>query len=279
MTDPTKEQINITASIVLYKTDQKELKQVFQCFCNASANFKLFLIDNSSDDRLKDTIADERVFYQFQGKNVGYGSGHNVAIRKIMDSSEFHLVLNSDITFGPEVLSALIGYLKEHKEVGLIMPKVLYPDGELQYVCKLIPTPIDLLLRRFLPDRFFQKRKEKFELTFTGYNQIINVPYLSGCFMLLRTSVLKETGLFDERFFLYPEDLDLTRRIHQKYKTVFFPKESIVHYHARESYYSRHLTFVHAVNMIKYFNKWGWVFDPTRRKTNRSVLKQLNSPY
>ena len=277
MANLTKEQINITASIVLYKTDPKELRQVFQCFCFTSANFRLFLIDNSPDDSLKDTIADERVNYQFQGENLGYGKGHNVALRKVLDSSEFHLVLNSDITFGPEVLGALIGYMQEHKEVGLIQPKVLYPDGELQYVCKLIPTPIDLLLRRFLPDRFLQKRKEKFELTFTGYNQIINVPYLSGCFMLLRTAVLKEIGLFDERFFLYPEDLDLTRRIHQKYKTIFFPKESIVHYHARESYYDRHLTFVHAVNMIKYFNKWGWVFDANRRKTNRSVLRQLNS--
>ena len=275
MTDQTKGQINITASIVLFKTDPSELKKVFQCFCNASVNFKLFLIDNSPDDRLRDTITDERVSYQFQGKNLGYGRGHNVAIRKILDSSEYHLVLNSDITFGSNVLGALVEYLKEYKEVGLIMPKVLYPDGELQYVCKLIPTPIDLILRRFLPDRFLQKRKEKFELTFTGYNQIMNVPYLSGCFMLLRIEVLKEIGLFDERFFLYPEDLDLTRRIHQKYKTVFYPKVSIVHAHARESYYNRYLTFVHAINMIKYFNKWGWVFDSTRRKTNRSVLKQL----
>ena len=269
--------MKITASIVLYKTDPSELKKVFQCFCDTDINFQLFLIDNSPDDRLRNIIGDERVTYQFQGKNLGYGRGHNIAIRKVLDSSEFHLVLNSDITFGPTVLNHLVEYLKEHKEVGLIMPKVLFSNGELQYVCKLMPTPIDLILRRFLPDRFLQKKKEKFELAFTGYDKIMNVPYLSGCFMLLRTKVLKEIGLFDERFFLYPEDLDLTRRIHQKYQTVFYPNETIVHAHARESYYDRYLTFVHATNMIKYFNKWGWVFDSTRRKTNRSVLKQLNS--
>jgi len=267
--------MKITASIVLYKTDPSELKKVFQCFCHSNVNFQLFLIDNSPDDRLRNIIRDERVSYQFQGKNLGYGCGHNVALRKVLDSSEFHLVLNSDISFGPEVLSALIGYLKEHNDVGLMMPKVLYPNGEVQYVCKLIPTPLDLIFRRFLPVSLIRKREEKFQLVLSGYDKIMEVPYLSGCFMLLRTSVLKEIGLFDERFFLYPEDLDLTRRINQKYRTIYYPEVSIIHSHARESYQSWRLTIVHAINMIKYFNKWGWVFDSTRRKTNRSVLKQL----
>ena len=271
--------MNITASIVLYKTDSAELNQVVQCFFNSNVNFRLFLIDNSPDDRLRTVINDERVSYKFKGKNVGYGRGHNVALSQVLDSSQFHLVLNSDISFGPEALSALVGYMEEHNDVGLIMPKVLYPEGELQYVCKLIPSPLDLIFRRFLPDRLLRKRKEKFELAFSGYDQIMDVPYLSGCFMLLRTSTLKEIGLFDERYFLYPEDLDLTRRIHQRYRTIFYPKVTILHSHARESYYSWHLTFVHAVNMIKYFNKWGWVFDSNRRKTNRAVLKQINAPY
>jgi GT2 family glycosyltransferase len=267
--------MKITASIVLYKTDPSELKKVFQCFCNSNNDFQLFLIDNSPDDRLRNIISDERVSYQFQGKNLGYGSGHNLALRKVLDSSEFHLVLNSDISFGPEVLSALIGYMKEHNDVGLMMPKVLYPNGEVQYVCKLIPTPLDLIFRRFLPVSLIRKREEKFQLVLSGYDKIMEVPYLSGCFMLLRTSVLEEIGLFDERFFLYPEDLDLTRRINRKYRTIFYPEVSITHSHARESYQSWHLTLVHAMNMIKYFNKWGWVFDSTRRKTNRAVLKQL----
>ena len=271
--------MNLTASIVLYKTDPAELNQLFQCFCNSNVNFRLFLIDNSPDDRLHPVISDERVSYKFQGENLGYGRGHNVALNQVLDSSEFHLVLNADISFGPVALSLLIEYMQDHPDVGLIMPRVLYPDGELQYVCKLIPSPLDLIFRRFLPDRLLRKSKEKFELAFTGYDRIMDVPYLSGCFMLLRTSTLKEIGLFDERFFLYPEDLDLTRRIHQRYRTIFYPKVTILHSHARESYYSWHLTFVHAVNMIKYFNKWGWVFDSNRRETNQAVLKKINAPY
>lgn len=271
--------MEITASIVLYKTDPAELNQVFQCFCKAKVNFRLFLIDNSPDNRLSDIISDERVSYHFQGRNLGYGRGHNVAIREIIDSTEFHLVLNADISFGPGVISALAGFMKDHQDVGLLMPKVLFPNGEIQYNCKLIPTPLDLISRRFMPSWLFRKRGGKFELIFSGYNKIMNIPYLSGCFMLLRTSVLKEIGLFDERFFLYPEDLDLTRRIHRKYRTIYYPEVSIIHSHARESYNNWHLTMVHAVNMIKYFNKWGWVFDSARRKTNRSVLKKLNSPY
>ena len=92
------------------------------------------------------------------------------------------------------------------------MPKVYYPNGELQYLCKLIPTPFDLMFKRFLPSSIVERRMIKFQLRFTKYNKIMNVPYLSGCFMFFRISALQDIGLFDERFFMYPEDIDITRR-------------------------------------------------------------------
>ena len=61
----------------------------------------------------------------------------------------------------------------------------------------------------------------------------MNVPYLQGSFMFLRTKALKEVGLFYERFFMYPEDIDITRRMHKKYKTIFYPEVSIHHEHAK----------------------------------------------
>ena len=91
----------------------------------------------------------------------------------------------------------------------------------------------------------------------TGYNQIMDVPYLSGSFMLLRTSALKEVGLFDERFFMYPEDIDLTRRIGAKYRTIFYPEVSVIHHHEKASYKSVKLLIIHVWNIMKYFWKWG----------------------
>ena len=104
----------------------------------------------------------------------------------------------------------------------------------------------------------------------------MEVPYLSGCFMFLRTASVKEVGFFDERFFMYPEDIDLTRRINEKYKTIYFPEVSIVHNHGKESYKRGDMLLVHTTNMIKYFNKWGWFYDLKRVKTNQNILRKLN---
>jgi GT2 family glycosyltransferase len=192
--------------------------------------------------------------------------------------SEFHFVLNPDIYFNSFELEKMIGRMRQDQSIGQLMPKVTYPDGSLQYLCKLIPTPFDLFFRRFLRGPFKElarKKDEKFELRFTGYNREMDIPYLSGCFMLFRISALKVIGLFDERFFMYPEDVDITRSMHSKYRTIFFPEAIIVHDHAKESYKSTKMLWVHLTNMIKYFNKWGWVFDKERKEVNFRVLKSI----
>jgi len=268
--------MKISASIVLYKTDPTELKHVYHCLIQSQVNFQLLLVDNSPDDRLKNVLVGDRVQYLFTGQNMGYGRGHNLAIKEVINNSDFHLVINSDISFLPNYIGSLVEYMRQHPEVGQIMPKVLSPEGETQYLCKLIPTPFDLIFRRFLPSFVLKKRKEKFQLIFTGYNKIMEVPYLSGCFMFLRTATVKEVGFFDERFFMYPEDIDLTRRINEKYKTIYFPEVSIVHNHGKESYKRGDMLLIHTTNMIKYFNKWGWFYDLKRVKTNQNILRKLN---
>ena len=109
-----------------------------------------------------------------------------------------------------------------------------------------------------------------------GYDKIMNVPYLSGCFMFFRTSAFETVGMFDERFFMYPEDIDITRRMHEKYRTVFYPNVSVIHDHAAESYKSKKMLKIHITNMIKYFNKWGWFFDSKRKRINKKILKELD---
>ena len=233
------------------------------------------LIDNSPVST--NEFNDLAVKYIFSGKNLGYGAAHNIAIRQtIAQNIPYHLVINPDISFDSSILVHIEEFMNNHSEIGHLMPKVVYPDGKIQYLCKLIPTPFDLILRRFLPASCTSKRTKRFEMRASGYNKIMDVPYLSGCFMFLRTEALKEVGLFDERFFMYPEDIDLTRRIHQKFRTVFYPEVSIVHHHAQSSYLSFRMLMIHTWNMIKYFNKWGWIFDKVRRTVNIETLRQLN---
>lgn len=268
----------ITSSVVLYRTKKEELDTIVDCVLNSCIS-TLYLIDNSPSRELENDVAGydrNRVVYIFCGKNLGYGAAHNIAIREALKrNARYHVVLNPDILFTPDSIDKLYEFMNQNPVVGQIMPKVVYPTGEIQYLCKLIPTPVDLLFKRFLPAKLCRKRLYKFRLEFSGYNRVMNVPYLSGCFMFFRVSALKDVGLFDERFFMYPEDIDMTRRIHEKYKTMFYPDTTIVHAHAAASYVSKKMLCIHILNMIKYFNKWGWIFDKKRVRMNRECLERL----
>ena len=264
----------LTVSIVLYNNERSVIQKAIECVLQSNLEIKLFLIDNSEIDNLKYLSHYPNVEYIFNNKNIGYGAGHNIALKKVMDKSKYHLILNPDIEFNENVLEEIYNYMETNNHVGQVIPKVLYPDGSLQYVCKLIPTPFNLF-SRLLPGSLFKKYNQKFELRFSGYNKIMDVPYLSGCFMFLRCSALKEVGLFDERFFMYPEDIDLTRRMHKRYRTVFYPYVEIFHGHAKSSFNNIKMFTIHITNIIKYFNKWGWLFDTERKKVNRQILQQL----
>lgn len=208
--------------------------------------------------------------------NNGYGGGHNVALKEVMKlESKYHLVVNPDVWFGPEVIPQLTKYMEEHEDVGQIMPKVLYPNGHIQRLAKMLPTPFDMFGRLCMPNFVIKRRNTVFELQQSGFTKILNVPYLSGCFMFLRMSSIKDVGLFDEHFFMYSEDIDLTRRIHQKYKTLYYPEVSIYHTFTRGSRRSLHLLFVHIFSIMKYFNKWGWFKDEERDKVNADVKRQI----
>ena len=79
----------------------------------------------------------------------------------------------------------------------------------------------------------------------------MNIPYHQGSFMFFRTACFHIVGLFDERFFMYPEDIDITRRMHKHYKTMFWPGVTIVHAHRAASYKSKKMLIIHMKNMIK----------------------------
>jgi len=267
--------LDLTASIVTYKDDPKILAQSINSFLTIDLKVRLIVMDNSPSDDLKDVCGDPRIQYIFNGKNLGFGKAHNLAIKKVWEHSPFHIVLNPDIYFNGPTLKNLRRFMVKNPQVGLVMPKILNPDGTIQYLCKLLPTPVNLIIRRFL--KFHKPRVKrnnyKYELRFTSYDQIMDVPFLSGCFMFLRTKALKEVGLFDERLFMYVEDTDLTRSIHRNYRTVFYPKASVYHHYAKGSYKSLRLTFYNMISAIIYFNKYGWFWDREREEINSTIIQ------
>lgn len=266
----------LSCSIVCYKTSRSTLQKALASILNANLPLKVYLVDNSPSDITGAWFKDERIEYIYNGANIGFGPAHNLAMRKSLNASKYHLILNPDIYFYPGTIENIYEFMEKNTDIGLLMPKVLYPDGSIQYLCKLLPTPADLLLRKLVPFKaLLRKRNYNFELRFSGYDKIMDVPFLSGCFMFLRADVLKMVGLFDERIFMYVEDVDLCRRIHRISRVVFYPGVSVFHEYASGSPKSHLLRFYGIASSIKYFNKWGWFLDRERTSINRMTLRSL----
>lgn len=279
----------LNVSIVLYYPDWEQVIPLCMEIGKAEQVRYIYLVDNSpastetnlmqsdAPDKRKEGL--EKVKYIWcEGKNLGYGKANNIAIREsVWLKTRYHLVMNPDIRVTADALDRLHHFMDKNPAVGSVMPKVVYPDGELQYLCKLLPTPLDMIGRRFLPKRWTRKRNDKYEMRWSGYDKIMNVPYLSGCFMFLRTEAVLQARLFDERYFMYPEDIDLTRTIHRNWLTLYVPDITIIHQHEKASYKSLRMTWVHIKNMCRYFNKWGWFRDPERDMMNRLTLSQFDS--
>lgn len=263
----------ITASLVIYHNSRREINTLLDSVLRSPID-KLYIIDNSRHDLYRTLEQRSPRICYIHNINDGYGAAHNIAMREaIRLRAKYHIVINPDIYFSEGTIESLIKYMDNHKDIGWVMPKILYPSGEVQHLCKLLPTPYDLIIRRFLPSKLLGRVRDKFNPKIS--DRELNMPYLSGCFMFLRVSALRKVGLFDERFFMYGEDLDLSRRMHRQYKTIYYPGAAVVHAHRAESYHSGKMLWVHIENIAIYFNKWGWFFDPERRKVNKKVRREI----
>lgn len=265
---------DINVSIVLYNSEFNSINNLVVQLRSCSLVNDIFLIDNSAVISHEFEYCDAK--YVFSGNNLGYGGGHNMAIEKSLKSVvKYHLVINSDIAFEYDVLEIMFEKLESDNSIGMCMPKVLNTDGTVQLLPKLLPTPFSLLLRVFSPFKYVFKTAYKNYLLSDFWNIELNAPILSGCFSLFRVEVLREIGVYDDSFFMYFEDFDISRRIHTKYKTLYFPTVKILHEHERGATKSLKLFRVFIHSAFVYFNKYGWFFDRERVSINKAVLKSL----
>ena len=253
--------IEITASIVLFKEDKNELRKTIKSFLNTDLSKKLYLIDNNSKENQNSFFEDnEFIEYIKIGKNIGFGAAHNKIIDQIKDKSNFHLILNPDVFFKEQVISNLIKVLKNDQLLSMIAPKVLFPDGAHQFSCRRYPKISELLARRFSKiEPLVKKKVFKGKYRDKNLQEPFYADYLTGCFHLYKTEDFVKLGGFDERYFLYMEDVDICRKIDQiGKKKLYYPKEEIVHVLKQGSSKSLKLFFRHTSSAIKYFLKWGF---------------------
>lgn len=269
--------MRISASLVLFHNEPHHFEVAISSFLNGCDGI-LCVVDNSLTPLRSELFNNARVRYLHVGENLGFGRAHNYAIALLDNSSDVHLILNPDIVFEVYVLPELSKFLLLNPNVGALMPRVNYPDGSLQRLCKLLPTPLDLIIRRFIPFDWLKARlNQRYELYELPQDRPSCVPSLSGCFLLVRTKLLHQLGGFDQRYFMYLEDVDLVRRIGDVAQTMYLPSVHVTHVHAKGSYYNRKLLCYHLYSAVSYFSKWGWFIDRARHARNAAVRDSLQN--
>ncbi len=196
---------------------------------------------------------------QGQG-NVGYGAGHNLAI--IKSNATFSLLMNTDIELDTDALWQGLSYLEANPGTAAVSPSAVFDSGDKQYLCKRFPTVFDFFLRGFMPGfvrHVFSRRLAIFEMRELPEDKPTNdIPIISGCFMLCRTDALQKAAGFNEDYFLYFEDFDLSMRLNEHYSLAYLPAMKIIHHGGHSSRKGvRHIgLFIQSAR--RFFSTYGW---------------------
>lgn len=246
----------VTGSIVTYnnmKTIDKTLSTLFEF--TKDIDFKLYVVDNVSADGTPDYI--EKNYPQVEvirmDKNIGFGAGHNVAIKRI--DSQYHTIINPDIVMIENAIKEMADYMDENGDIGLLSPRVAFPDGRDQILGKRNPHFKYLVASRLRGDEPSKLLKE-YAMLDTDLSKPVDIENATGCFMMFRTENLKAIGGFDERYFMYFEDSDITRSIRKNARAVYYPYATVNHVWARDSKRNTKLMMIHIQSMLKYYAKW-----------------------
>lgn len=254
LTDP-----RVSACLVLYHSGAQVINAV-KCIQASTIPVELYIVDNSPAEptaRVIQTMCPQAMVLS-QQKNLGFGRANNAVIPHLR--SQYHLLINPDVTFEPDLIERMVAFMDEHKDVNVLTPRVFNPDGTEQFLPRRQPTVRYLLGGRLgkFNGRFRQWREE-----YTMQNERITAPvevrYATGCFLLIRTPIFYQMHGFDERFFLYHEDSDLSRRVVEFYpKLVYHPDMHVTHAWHRDSSHRFKPLMQHVISTFKFFTKWGW---------------------
>ena len=218
------------------------------------------VVDNASGDGSAEMVAEHFPWVRMirNDRNVGFGAAHNQALRAA--SGRYLLILNSDATPGSGALQALVDFLDAHPRVAVAGPRLRYPDGRVQPSRRRFPTLATLLLestqlQRFSPDNAVLRR---YYVADRPDDEPQEVDWLVGACLCVRASAADEVGLFDERFFMYSEELDWCRRFHAAgWRIAYVPQSEVMHMEgasARQDLTQRDRLF--QTSKLQYAEKW-----------------------
>jgi len=256
-------------SIVILNYKTKGL--VKQCIRNvmvstANLDYEIIVVDNNSEDGIEEMLSENFPEIKFiqTGNNLGFAAGNNAGIKHT--KGRYVMTLNPDVTVLNGSIKKMHEFMEANSNVGIVGPKLINPDGSFQISCRTFQTPKYILYRRtplgMLP--FAKRQLDKHLMLDFDHLSNKEVDWFLGACMLIRKEVLEKVGLFDERFFMYLEDMDLCRRVWMNnYKVYYLSGAEMVHLFERASANDNwnflrlnKLTRIHMASGIKYFAKY-----------------------
>lgn len=228
---------------------------------------EIIFCDNSSKDEslgyLREASEKGDIKLIEAGKNLGYGAGMNLAAKEA--KGKYVVVLNADITVEADTLQKMVDYMEKHSEVGMLAPKLVYHNGDVQPSCRRHFRFMDLFIKRTFLKRIwpFKSRYEKYIMFDFNHESVQEVDLVTGAFMMMPRDLYEQVRGFDERYFLFMEDFDLCKKVQMTgKKIVYFPEANAIHYHKRLSdggafkLIFNKVSWMHLVSAIKYHWKW-----------------------
>ena len=275
--------------------------------------FKVVVVDNQSGDDSLAMVRQEfpQVEIIANDFNAGYPAANNQGLRLLgVDKADdrvssldealqprYCLLLNPDTEVEPDTIPTLIRFLDETPNVGVVGPRLMLPNGELDHACRRgFPTPQASFYYMFGLSRLFPgSRYSRYDLKHLDIHQQMDVDSVTGAFMLVRTTAIREVGLLDDRFWMYGEDLDWAKRIKDAgWRVVYNPVVTALHvkdqsarqnprarlefYRAMPIFYYKHYRkqtpfWLHIMVLAGILLKGGWPLWPTIRAGSAVLQK------
>ena len=263
--------MELSACIVVYNGADEALRAAQTVLdCTRRHPLTLYLVDNASPDgsgpRLEQAVRegplhireDQKVEVLCRTENGGFGTGHNTVLSLL--HSRVHFILNPDIQLTADTLSDLADWMAAHPYAVMARPGLCFPDGRTQHLplrrCALRP-----MVYRQLPFlKFWEKYNRAYLMEGEDLSAPVEIEFCTGSFSAVRTAEFKAVGGFDEHYFMYVEDADLTQKMRTRGKAYLVPQYTAIHAWHRAAHRSLKPFLWQAGSLLRYFSKWGFKF-------------------
>ncbi len=251
-------------SIIIISYNSKQfIKRCLNSLLASTSNLasEIIVVDNSSSDAGSGLIREDfpGVRLISNTKNLGYAKASNLGIKEA--KGRYMFILNPDTEFSGGSLEAMVRFMDEHPRCGILGPKLLDRDGEIQLSCRAFPSYSTAFFNRYsLLTKIFPRSKyaDRYLKASWSHDSIQETDWVSGAAMVIRNDCLGQIGNFDESFFMYCEDIDICQRARNKgWQVFYYPHIEFTHFIAGSVKNTSHLTVLwHHRSIWRYYKKY-----------------------